>query len=225
MTWYAAREARFQRDLDAMAPAWWEALGDAVHEDDRESIRGAARAVLSSVLPRLEDPGLALLRSFTGGAVPYLAWLAAMKRHGLPTPTIAAAFERVARGRFEAMPSFVRVVAGWMTFTPLVRGPYRRHAARSAQTPLGGWSWEVTEGEHFGVHYTRCPLADRMAELELGDVGPLLCQLDRYSSEAMGWGLHRTGTLAGGARRCDFTFRRGAPTEVEAPPFTRSIKD
>jgi len=35
-------------------------------------------------------------------------------------------------------------------------------------------------------------------------------------SDAMGWGLKRTETLADGCDKCDFRFRKGAQTEISS---------
>jgi len=41
-------------------------------------------------------------------------------------------------------------------------------------------------------------------------------------SEALGWGLRRTMTLADGQERCDFRFKRGGKTHVALSPEVRA---
>ena len=43
-----------------------------------------------------------------------------------------------------------------------------------------------------------------------------VCLSDMALSDAMGWGLKRTETLADGCDKCDFRFRKGAATEISS---------
>jgi hypothetical protein len=55
----------------------------------------------------------------------------------------------------------------------------------------------------------RCPLAELFARHGAPEVGPLICKLDDVMVEMFdGVELRRTGTIAAGAERCDFRYRR-----------------
>jgi hypothetical protein len=73
-----------------------------------------------------------------------------------------------------------------------------------------GWLREdvpVTDG--FGFDLTRCPFADYLRPLGLGELCErTICATDFRAAEERGVVLTRTGTLAGGAARCDFRFTR-----------------
>jgi hypothetical protein len=73
-----------------------------------------------------------------------------------------------------------------------------------------GWIREdvpVTDG--FGFDMTRCPFSDYLRPLGLGELCErTICNTDFRAAEARGVKLTRTGTLAGGAARCDFRFTR-----------------
>ncbi len=45
---------------------------------------------------------------------------------------------------------------------------------------------------------------------------PYICLSDVALSEALDWGLVRTGTLADGCERCDFRFSPGGPTRISS---------
>ena len=45
---------------------------------------------------------------------------------------------------------------------------------------------------------------------------PFICMSDIALSEALGWGLARTQTLADGCEYCDFRFRKGAATMISS---------
>jgi len=51
------------------------------------------------------------------------------------------------------------------------------------------------------------------------------CPLDILFSEALGWRLTRTITLAQGAEVCDFRFKKGGPTIVAVPAALQDVVD
>ena len=66
----------------------------------------------------------------------------------------------------------------------------------------------------------RCPVADYLTSNGAGDlcVGTW-CNLDYPLARMWGGELERHGTLAGGAKRCDFRFRAPGPEERELRGF------
>jgi len=95
------------------------------------------------------------------------------------------------------------------------RLPVLRHvvaaAAERSREP-GGFEMRRVEREPgvlLALDVERCPLAEFFARQGTPEVGPLICKLDDVMVEAMdGVELHRTGTIAAGAERCDFRYRR-----------------
>ncbi|MFV9646932.1 MAG: L-2-amino-thiazoline-4-carboxylic acid hydrolase [Desulfobacterales bacterium] len=59
-----------------------------------------------------------------------------------------------------------------------------------------------------------------------GVFAPYVCMSDIVLSEAMGWGLIRTQTLADGCPHCDFRFKKGAATQISSktPEVQESIE-
>jgi hypothetical protein len=57
------------------------------------------------------------------------------------------------------------------------------------------------------------------------ELGPYLCAADLVYSEMLDWGLIRTQTLAEGADKCDFRFKKGGPTRVTLPTSLRTIQE
>jgi hypothetical protein len=55
------------------------------------------------------------------------------------------------------------------------------------------------------------------------ELSPYLCPVDILYSEALGWGLTRTMTLAEGAEKCDFRFKQGGATKVAVPDAMQHI--
>jgi len=49
--------------------------------------------------------------------------------------------------------------------------------------------------------------------------------LDILFIEALGWRLTRATTLAEGADKCDFRFKKGRPTNVAVPAALQDVVD
>jgi hypothetical protein len=57
------------------------------------------------------------------------------------------------------------------------------------------------------------------------EADPYVCPTDILSSKLLGWRLVRTMTLAEGAERCDFRFKKGGETQVAVPePLEKYIQ-
>lgn len=53
-------------------------------------------------------------------------------------------------------------------------------------------------------------------KLEAHEFAPYVCMSDIALSDALGWGLIRSQTLADGCSHCDFRFKRNAVTQVSS---------
>ena len=58
---------------------------------------------------------------------------------------------------------------------------------------------------------------ERLLSLSKAEAPEGIRQADILYSKALGWGLKRTTTLAEGAERCDFRFKKGGETQVAVP--------
>ena len=75
----------------------------------------------------------------------------------------------------------------------------------------------------YGIDYLECASCKFFAKQSASEIAPYLCPVDILYSEALGWGLTRTMTLAEGAPKCDFRFKRGGKTNVAVPVSLREI--
>jgi hypothetical protein len=67
---------------------------------------------------------------------------------------------------------------------------------------------ELTFGLGFGIDILECGICKLFARLKKQKYVPILCEVDHYTSELAGLELIRTGTIAGGADKCDFRFKK-----------------
>jgi len=75
----------------------------------------------------------------------------------------------------------------------------------------------------YGVDYLECASCKFLAKQGAPEIAPYLCPVDILFSEALGWGLTRTMTLAEGAEVCDFRFKKGGPTNVAVPAALQDV--
>ena len=60
----------------------------------------------------------------------------------------------------------------------------------------------------FGFDYRECGVCKLCRDEGCPELAPYLCRLDYMTTDMMGIHLERTMTLAEGAPKCDFRFRR-----------------
>ncbi len=112
-------------------------------------------------------------------------------------------------------------------FTPLnfTRSYYMRLKKRAADSHAreypDDYVYNYIEGDgitfDYGVDYLECASCKFLAAQGATELAPYLCPVDILYSEALGWGLTRTMTLAEGAEKCDFRFKKGGKTTVAVP--------
>lgn len=67
---------------------------------------------------------------------------------------------------------------------------------------------EETLGLGYGVDILECGICKLFARHSFSKYASLLCEVDYITSTMAGLSLVRTGTIANGAERCDFRFKR-----------------
>lgn len=72
------------------------------------------------------------------------------------------------------------------------------------------FAWiEGGPGFDWGMDVRSCAVCAQFSKFDAMDLVPYMCAADDAISDANGQGLRRTGTIALGARRCDFRYHRG----------------
>jgi hypothetical protein len=88
--------------------------------------------------------------------------------------------------------------------------------------PLGFGDFEIRyvagDGNDFdiGIDYVKCGNYKFVKDQGTEEFAPYVCMSDIALSNAMGWGLIRTETLADGCERCDFRFKKGGKTRISS---------
>ncbi len=212
-------ERRVLQELDG----WSKDLRDALLEHDAtlpaDAILSLARSRLTAMLPTIPDPGLLApqMRMFTIGGAIYVAFYLALRERGWSAERVWGVCERATRLHFERMSGLEKRLASDGMHSWLMKALSRWLAGRSQTEPVGGWVFdyvEATEQHDYGVTYKRCAIRELAIANGAAEFAPYICLADVPGSDLFGWGLERTETLAQGGSRCDFRFKRGAPTKV-----------
>lgn len=211
---YVRKRAKLLKSFDKTAGLIRDHVVSRYGEELADSLHRKAREEYERLIPQIpQTRSLPALNSFLRISALELSVYRAMKEHGKSVPEAWEICHEALRKRTEAMPKLLRRLVGWYLFTGFVK----KRAQKIAGRDLGGFTIECVGGEGgWGVNYRRCAIYDFLKEQDAGDFAPYVCLSDIALSDAMGWGLKRTETLADGCDKCDFRFRKGARTEISS---------
>ena len=106
-------------------------------------------------------------------------------------------------------------------------GAKKRAIASHARPYPEGYVVDFVEGDgktfDYGIDYLECASCKFLAKQGAFEIAPYLCPVDILYSDALGWGLTRTMTLAEGAEKCDFRFKKGGKTNVAVPAAMQAV--
>lgn len=209
----------FERSLASVEPALAERYG-AVHADRLMHDARDALARLAPRVPWVGGPRGVVFNAFLAITAQELAAFHAFRDHGHPPAEAWTWCHRALQARLSTWPTWRRRLVAWLVGSPLTRRIVERRARAGGTHRVGGFEVRYRAGDGatfaFGVDYVRCANLDFVLEHDGASFAPFVCVSDVALSEALGWGLARTETLADGCARCDFRFRPGGPTLVRS---------
>lgn len=171
-------------------------------------------------IPYIKGVRARMLNSFLLITAQELAAYKAMKKQGKPASEAWELCHEALRVGAAKVPSWKRWLLSRVMFSPLVKKIMRKRAREQQKGRFGDFEMEYLGGAgaqyDFGVNYLQC--GNQMFVNRHGgeEFAPYICMSDIVLSEAFGWGLHRTQTLADGCAHCDFRFKKGAATQISS---------
>lgn len=222
-TYYTSRQSKLLKEFDRAASRVRSVFVCRYGEELTDAMIGKARQEYEALMPQLP---------YIGGKQPFtqfivaVAWFLALyrvlQRHGETVEQVGQMCYEASDVFLKAYPRFLRRFLGHMTFSARYLRRLRKRAAESqARQYAGDYVYTVVEGDgeafDYGVDYTECATCKFLKDQDAFELAPYLCAADILYSEALGWGLVRTTTLAEGAARCDFRFKKGGETRVAVP--------
>lgn len=154
----------------------------------------------------------------------YLAIYRILLRRGLTVEEAGQIIYQMNEAELNSIPIIVRRIIGYLWFSPWLIRRFRKRAKESQERKYsGGYVLTFIEGDgqkfDYGFDYTECAGCKFLNEQNASEFSPFMCALDKAASEALGWGLTRTMTIADGFEKCDFRFKKEGKTNIMSLRF------
>jgi hypothetical protein len=214
---------RLLRDFDESAQLVRRFVADRYDEERADVLYRAARQCYEEIIPRVprvEGLRARMFNSFLRITAQEIAVYRAVKGGG---GTAAEAWEichEAIRLRMNALPKWRLRLFRRLMHSGIVKRIARRREAKNEQVRFGDFEvrYLTSDGSDFdlGVDYVRCGNQELAKQLEAEEFAPYVCMSDIALSDALGWGLIRTQTLADGCSHCDFRFKKNGETRISS---------
>jgi len=221
--YYISRKEALLKDFERTAALMKDTLvsqfGEKFTQNLRESVRKEYEALIPDI-PFIAGGRARMLNSFLLITAQELAAYKALNKLGKSPEEAWVLCHQALRLRVETIPGWKRWLIRKLMFSKIVRMIIASRARRRQRGRFGEFEIEYLSdtGEDFdlGVNYLKCGNY-RFAMEHGGEAfAPYICMSDIALSDAMGWGLTRTQTLADGCDHCDFRMKEGAATRISS---------
>lgn len=155
-------------------------------------------------------------------SVQVLAYLRVLKAHGKTIDESKETIYGAMKTRLTQYPHLVIQLAGMRAFSRLFLGYLQRQAQESQKRKYpDGFVFEFVRGDHkefdWGLDIVECGICKFYHAQGASEFLPMVCSIDYVLSDALGYGLVRTQTLAEGADKCNPRLKKGRPTQWRVP--------
>lgn len=221
--YYISRKAQLLEKFEAHCDLAMGSLRARYGDELAGALRSDARREYERLIPEIphiKGVRARALNTFLLITAEELAVYKAMKHHGKSAEEAWELCHEALRRAAERVPRWKRWLLQRLLFSGLVRKVMDRRMRRQQPGRFGEFEVQylVGDGKEFdvGINYVGCGNL-RFAMSHGGEeFAPYICMSDIALSDALGWGLSRTQTLADGCAYCDFRFKQGAATQVSS---------
>jgi len=181
-------------------------------------------------IPYIEGMRAKPLNTFLLITAQKLATYKALKKHGKPPEEAWELCHEALRLKLAEIPQWKRWLLKHFMFSSLVKKIMQSRARKQEKGRFGDFEIEYLVGNgddfDFGVNYLQCGNLNFVKKHGGEEFAPYICMSDIALSDAMGWGLIRTQTLADGCHHCDFRFKKGGATQISSrtPEVQKTIE-
>ncbi len=227
--YYTAQKARLLRQYDSYVRRMRPVLARELAGMEIDALIQETRAEYGQLIPQLPDiGGKQPFTQFLTFTALWLALYRAAQRHGKTVQQVGELIFEICRAFMQIYPAFLARLMGGVNFSPLYLKNLRRRAAQSRLSSYpDDYVYDFIQGDgktfDYGVDYLQCAACRFLERQQARELAPYLCPVDILYSERLGWGLQRTTTLAEGAQRCDFRFKRAGATRVAVPASMQPV--
>jgi len=221
--YYNSRKRKLLKELDKtcklmedwLVVRYGEQLSNALQKEVRQEYEK-----LIPEIPYIQGVRASALNVFLLITAQELAVYSVMKRRGKPPAEAWEVCHHALRVSVAEIPRWKRWLFSRLMFSRLVKRIMARRARGKQKVRFGDFEIEylVGEGDDFdvGVNYLQCGNHRFAMQHGAEAFAPYICMSDIALSDAMGWGLTRTQTLADGCDHCDFRMKKGAATQISS---------
>ena len=228
--YYSSRKEKLLKDFDETSALMKGSLVARYNEKFAGTLQREARQEYEKLIPEIpyiKGVRARMLNNFLLITVQELAVYKAMKKQGKPPSEAWELCHQALRLGVAKVPRWKRWLLSCIMFSSFMKKIFANRARSQQKARFGDFEVEylVGEGEDFdlGVNYLECGNYNFAMKHGGEEFAPYICMSDIALSDAMGWGLIRTQTLADGCRYCDFRFKKGAATQVSSK--THEVQD
>jgi len=227
--YYISRKPLLLKEFDLYVKHTLPVLVRFFGEENVNALIAETRGEYENLIPQLP---------YIGGRQPFtqfvistgilLAVYRIARKHGKTVEQTGELVYEIGRAFLRAYPAFLTRLFGNMNFSRLYLSRLRKRAIESHQRKNpDDYVFNFVEGNgqtfDYGVDYLECASCKFLAKQGASELAPYLCPVDILYSKSLGWGLMRTMTLAEGAKKCDFRFKKGGRTKVAVPALMQNV--
>ena len=221
---YSRRSKKILKAFDKTAALLSGSLVDRYGRETADALTREVRKELEILIPEIPyikgGPRAGSFNHFLRITAQELAVFKAMQKRGKLAREAWELCHMAIQLRAEQVPLWKRRFIRYLMFSRLVTKIFEKRARRGEKGIFGDFEVEYIAGKgadfDFGVNYLRCGNIEFVKKHGGEEFAPYVCMSDIALSDAMGWGLKRTQTLADGCQYCDFRFKKGAETQISS---------
>jgi hypothetical protein len=191
--------------------------------DDAETLSREARARYEEIIPqvpRITGLRARVLNRFLRITAQEVAVYKAVDAHGGIAAQAWEICHEAIRLRMSGFPKWKSQLFRRLMFSGIAKRIVRRREEANQRVRVGDFEIRYLTGDgrdfDFGVDYLDCGNLALVRKLGAEKFAPYVCMSDIALSDALGWGLIRTQTLADGCSHCDFRFKKDAKTRISS---------
>ena len=228
--YYSLCKEKLLKDFDRTSLLMKDSLVARYSEEFTSMLQNEVRREYEKLIPEIpyiKGVRAKALNTFLLITAQELAAYKAMKKKGWSPEETWELCHQALRMRVAKIPRWKRWLLRRLMFSSVMRKIMARRAKQQQRVRFGDFEVEylIGQGGEFdlGVNYHQCGNLCFVMKHGGEEFAPYICMSDIALSDAMGWGLIRTQTLADGCRYCDFRFKKGVATQISSK--TADVQD
>ena len=221
--YYTSRKPKLLKDFDKTANLVRDFVVSSYGSDFADTLYREVRQEYEALIPQIphiEGGRARPLNTFLIISAQELAVYKAMKKHGKTAREAWEICHDALRLRMERFSKIKRWFLTRLLYSGFMIRRMQKRAEEGRQIRFGDFEVKYVIGDgknfDFGVDYVGCGIYKFMQDQGAEEFAPYSCMSDIPLSDALGWGLIRTETLADGCERCDFRFKKGGKTQISS---------